>query len=133
MGLWGKIKSFFQRKNEYDTDIPEQEEGDAGSYEVDSALFDLEASEGRTAYVRSLLDQISDAKSAVKAMATEYQSVSSYLSDIEELDALPKEEKVQLLNCCKNLQNLENARNANIHVSIKMMIKMKYVIYVNKK
>lgn len=113
MGFLKKLFGF-RKKTEYDEEnVSAGELQDSSAYEVSASNFNLEDSADRESYVRSLLDQIQDAKSSVKALSAEYQSVSSYLSDIEELDALPNQERMQILSCCKSLQNLENARNAN--------------------
>ncbi|MBQ0041774.1 MAG: hypothetical protein KBS85_00450 [Lachnospiraceae bacterium] len=113
MGLFKKLFGFRGKKEYEEVEAESEELKESEAYQVRREDFDLSSSEGRETYVRSLLDQLQDAKSNVKSLSSEYQSVTSYLCDIEELDALPKDERSQLIACCKNLQNLETSRNSN--------------------
>lgn len=72
--------------------------------------FRLEDAEQRERYTRCLLEQIGDAEQAVESLTTEYAGVTSYLKDMEEIEALPPEEKRDLLNCAKQLRTLEQSR-----------------------
>ena len=72
--------------------------------------FRLEEAEQRERYVRCMLEQIGDAEQAVEALTAEYAGVTSYLKDMEEIEALPPAEKQELLNCANQLRTLEQSR-----------------------
>lgn len=112
MGFWKKL---FGRWQQDESEYEEVENENDGNYDfrVNPAQFNMEDSSQRERYVKSLLEQIADVQEAIKSLSGEYQTVTSYLVDIEELDGLPKEEKDSLLACAKSLETLEQARNAN--------------------
>lgn len=88
----------------------EIEYGDWEKLELRREDFRLEDTRQRERYVRCLLEQMEDAGQAIGALTTEYTGVTSYLKDMEEIEALPPEEKEDLLHCAKQLRTLEQNR-----------------------
>lgn len=105
MGLLGKIKRFFLRDNdEYEYD---GEWGDAG---LSRDNVDMHDSQQREEYIKACLEQMSDASQELDTLGGEYNLVTSYLTDIEEVEALSPEWKEQLKGYAKKIVELENNR-----------------------
>ena len=104
------FKKIFKRwtRNEDDLDYEEndweEEEG-----EVDSVDFDNK--EVREAYVRNCLDKMADATKELENLTFEYDMVTSYLKDMEEIEALPEEDAEELKTCAKKVELLQNSRD----------------------
>ena len=104
------FKKIFKRwtRNEDDLDYEEndweEEEG-----EVDSVDFDNK--EVREAYVRNCLDKMADATKELENLTFEYDMVTSYLKDMEEIEALPEEDAEELKTCAKKVELLQNIRD----------------------
>lgn len=65
----------------------------------------------RKEYVRGCLEQIAEASREVENLQHEYQMVTSYLKDMEEIEALPDEERELLAECAKKIQKLEKQQS----------------------
>lgn len=101
----------FRRKRVTEEQNEEEiEYGDWEKLELRREDFRLEDTGQRERYVRCLLEQMEDAGQAIEALTTEYTGVTSYLKDMEEIEALPPEEKEDLLHCAKQLRTLEQNR-----------------------
>lgn len=68
---------------------------------------DFEQEEERSRYVTDCLEQIAEASKELEMLQGEYSRVTTYLTDLEELEALPKQEKESLELTARRLQNLE--------------------------
>lgn len=68
---------------------------------------DLEQEEERSRYVTDCLEQIAEATRELDMLQTEYGRVTTYLTDLEELEALPAQEKESLEITARKLQNME--------------------------
>ncbi len=68
---------------------------------------DLEQEEERTRYVTDCLEQIAEASQELEMLQGEYSRVTAYLTDLEELEALPDQEKEMLEITARKLQNME--------------------------
>ncbi len=68
---------------------------------------DLEQEEERTRYVTDCLEQIAEASQELEMLQGEYSRVTAYLTDLEELEALPDQEKETLEITARKLQNME--------------------------
>lgn len=111
MGLWKKIfgrRAARKAQEELEIDLEEWEK-----LNVRREDFDLSDIEQREKYVRCLLDQVEDAEQTLKTLSGEYGVVTSYLTDIEEIEALPDAERADILACARTLQSLEESRNQN--------------------
>lgn len=68
---------------------------------------DFEKEEERSRYVTDCLEQIAEATRELDMLQAEYGRVTTYLTDLEELEALPAQEKESLEITARKLQNME--------------------------
>lgn len=68
----------------------------------------------RIRYIENCLEQIGEAQMELNLLHGEYQLVTSYLTDIEEIEALPKEESALLKEVATKLSALEKDRLAHL-------------------
>ena len=61
----------------------------------------------RQEYVKGCLEQIAEASKELETLQFEYNMVTSYLKDMEEIEALPEEEKAILQEHAKRIDELE--------------------------
>ena len=102
MGFWKKL---FGRKKieEIETDNPEQI-----VYERDKV--DLHDAEERRRYFTGCLEQIGEAEKEINLLKGEYTLVTSYLTDMEEIEGLPPEQSAELKGIAGRLLSLEQER-----------------------
>ncbi len=104
MGFWKKF--FGKQKVE-----PEQEENwEEVIYDRQSVDFRDESQ--RTRYIMDCLEQLSEATRESELVSGEYNRVTAYLKDIEEIEALPEGEKRVLEHTAQTLQTLAQERNS---------------------
>lgn len=65
----------------------------------------------REEYVRGCLEQIAEASKELENLQFEYNMVTSYLKDMEEIEALPEEERKILGECAKKIDALEDQQS----------------------
>lgn len=99
MGFWQKL---FRRKKQ---DEEKEENWEQIVYARNQINFHDQ--EQRSRYVNSCLEQIAEASREVEILTGEYNLVTSYLTDMEEIEALPGEEKEKLQETARRLQSLE--------------------------
>lgn len=101
-----KIKAFFQKlfagKNR-----KEERERNWDNLVSARAGVDFEQEEERSRYVTDCLEQMAEANRELGLLQGEYGLVTAYLTDLEELEALPKEEKEELEVTAHKLLNKE--------------------------
>ncbi|MDE6517962.1 MAG: hypothetical protein K2L18_08970 [Acetatifactor sp.] len=68
---------------------------------------DFEQEEERSRYVADCLEQIAEASQELDMLQGEYNRVTAYLTDLEELEALPDQERETLEITARKLQNME--------------------------
>ena len=78
---------------------------DDEEYEVD-----YHNKEQRDDYVRNCLERMADATKELENLTFEYDMVTSYLKDMEEIEALPPEESEQLKECAKRVSLLQDSK-----------------------
>lgn len=104
MGLFGKLKKKFHKKDREDF------------YDVEWAGEDVEHQvdydnkEQRDDYVKNCLERMADATKELENLTYEYEMVTSYLKDMEEIEALPKEESEQLKECARRVADLQSSK-----------------------
>ncbi len=69
--------------------------------------IDFEQEEERSRYVTDCLEQIAEVSQELDMLQGEYNRVTAYLMDLEELEALPEQEKETLEITARKLQNME--------------------------
>ena len=68
---------------------------------------DFEQEEERSRYVADCLEQIAEASQELDMLLEEYSRVTAYLTDLEELETLPDQERETLEITARKLQNME--------------------------
>lgn len=66
----------------------------------------------REKYVRTLLDQMKEASSQMDELAKEYNLVTGYLTDMEQIEALPEKQREELTDYAKRITHLDQERDA---------------------
>lgn len=102
MGLWQKIFKRKDHENEYEDDWEQI------VYARDDVDFDEE--EERSRYITNCLEQIAEASKEIDLLTGEYSLVTSYLKDIEEIEALPANEREEVNKLARGLAALEAER-----------------------
>ncbi len=106
MGLFKKIWQRIRRDND------EEYEFEAWNEVVyDRNDVQIHDKEQRRDYVRSCLEQIGEATKEVESLQFEYNVVTSSLKDMEEIEALPEEERQQLDEAARRIEKLEKDRS----------------------
>lgn len=102
MGFW---KNLFKRKEH-----PAETEDDWEQivYARDDVNFDAE--DERSRYITNCLEQVAEASKEIDLLTGEYSLVTSYLMDIEEIEALPKEQRDEINRFANMLLALEQER-----------------------
>lgn len=99
------LNKLFKRKKVQQEEISENEGNwEEGVLKRENINIDDEAE--RDKYVRSCLEQIAEASKEMDELTSEYNMVTSYLTDMEEVEALPKEEKQLIAERAEKVVNL---------------------------
>lgn len=97
----------FQRKKKVQG--PVQDEWDQIVYARDEV--DFADDNQRKQYIQNCLDQMSEASKEINLLTGEYSLVTSYLTDMEEIEALPEEERGEIDRIAGKLSVLEREIN----------------------
>ncbi len=111
MGFWQKL---FKRK----TEIPAEDNWEEIVYSREGINFRVQ--EERKKYVEDCLEQMAEAKRETELLNGEYSLVTAYLTDTEEIEALPPGEKENLSIAAKRLQSIEQERQGYLNKKNKM-------------
>ncbi len=132
MGLWNKLKKRISRVSddwddwddwsewdkEAEEDYGDGDESDAlgpggrdwGRFVYSREHVDIHDHKQRHDYVVGCLEQIADATRELDNLEYEYNMVTSYLHDIEEIEALPKKEKEDLETAAARVNAIRKER-----------------------
>lgn len=107
MGLLGKIKGFFNRQtgdeeNVYQPDWEEER--------LKRDNIDMHDKTQREHYVKACMEQMAEASRELDTLGGEYNLVTSYLTDMEEIEAQTDEVRDQLKTYASKILELENSR-----------------------
>lgn len=72
---------------------------------------DLNSNEERDTYINGCLDQMTEAARELELLSGEYSLVTAYLTDTEEVEALPQDEQDALMVSAKRLRVVEQERS----------------------
>lgn len=78
---------------------------------VEVKIKDFDNRELRGEYVRNCLEKISEASKEMENLEYEYNLVTSYLQDMEEIESFSKEDAEYLKNCAKRVEMLQDSRD----------------------
>lgn len=101
----GLLKNLFKRKKK--TESAENDTSAWSEIVYDRDDLQIDDSTQRGEYVKGCLEQISEASRELENLQFEYNMVTSYLMDMEEIEALPPEEKEELQECARKIDDLE--------------------------
>lgn len=108
MNWFNKLLAKFNRNFEE----PEYElEGDWDK-PADEGPLDFHNKELRQTYIQGCLDKMADASKELENLNFEYNMVTSYLKDMEEIEALPEKEAEELKECAKRVELLQGSKDA---------------------
>ncbi|MFG6345458.1 MAG: hypothetical protein K1W35_17520 [Lachnospiraceae bacterium] len=105
MGLLGKIKGFFKREPETYENVYDWEEETLKRDNID-----MHDKNQREHYVKACLEQMSEAARELDALGGEYNLVTSYLTDMEEIEAQKEDVKEQLRTYAKKILDIGNSK-----------------------
>ena len=106
MGLFENIFKWKRRDDE-----PEYEIEDWNEIVYDRDDLQINDKKQRKEYVQGCLEQIAEASKELEELEFEYNMVTSYLKDREEIEALPEEEREILCECAKKIDALEEQQS----------------------
>lgn len=102
MAWWNR---FFKKKEP----VQQEEDWEQLVYTRNGVNFDEE--DQRKRYIVNCLEQISEASKEIDLLTGEYTLVTSYLTDTDEIEALPREQRSQVNSTAARLAGLEQERN----------------------
>ena len=101
MGFW---KRLFGKKNR------EQRDDDWEEVVYERDRIDFHDTKERNRYLIGCLEQMGEAEKEINLLSGEYGLVTSYLTDMEEIEALPNLQSEEIKVIARKLQNLEIER-----------------------
>ena len=104
MGLWKKIFGLVSKREQ------EQPESDWEEIVYDHTEVDFSDEEQRSRYVTGCLEQMAEAAKEINQLNGEYSLVTAYLTDMEEIEALPSEPREEINRVANKLLVLEQER-----------------------
>ncbi len=107
MSFWDKL---FRRKKKAIEYEEEENIGESFSPAFHRERFHVHDRRERETYIRGCLAQIADAEKELGLLEYEYGSVTSHLTDIEELERLPEEFGLEIRETAERLHQLEIAQ-----------------------
>ena len=105
----GLLSRLFKRREKTQEPEYELEEWDEASYGKED--FQIDDQGQREQYVRECLEQIAEASKEVDNLQFEYNMVTSYLKDMEEVESLPDKDKARVKELAKKLDSLEKQQS----------------------
>lgn len=115
MKWWDRIVDYFQRGYE-EEDLELEWEGssienwDWDTLMKDRNLMKMNDAYERQKYIRSCVEQMKNASEELDELSAEYNMVTAYLKDIEEIEALPAAEIKSVQDNARKIQMYEGAR-----------------------
>lgn len=100
----GLLQKFREWKKDREDPVFEIEEWNEIIYDRDD--LQINDKQQRSEYVKGCLEQIAEASKELENLQFEYNLVTSYLKDMEEIEALPEEERAELEECARKLDLL---------------------------
>jgi hypothetical protein len=109
MGLLKNLLARFKRDE--DEDYYEEESWEEEDEVVREREINYHDKSQREDYVRNCLEKIADATRELENLNYEYDMVTSYLKDMEEIENLPEEESTLLKDSAKRVSLLQNSKS----------------------
>ena len=118
MGFLQKL--FGKRRKDYD------ESADWAELEYSREGVDFHSEEDRSRYVTDLMEQIGEAKKELSLLEGEYSQVTAYLTDMEEVEALPEKERDDLRIAARKMINIDKEKQGYLDKKNRMSDKVFY-------
>ena len=114
MKWWNRIVEHFNRKYEEEDLEMEWETSSVEDWDWDTLVKDrnllkMKDSVERQKFIRSCVEQMKNASEELDRVSEEYNTVTAYLKDIEEIEALPSGEAQYVKDSAKKIQLYEKA------------------------
>lgn len=114
MKWWDRLVEYFNRGyEEEDLELEWQsssvEDWDWKTLVKDRNLLKIEDSLERQKFIKSCVEQVRSASAELDRASEEYNTVTAYLKDIEEIEALPYSEAQGVRECARKIQLYEKA------------------------
>jgi hypothetical protein len=106
MGLLSRLFKRREKTQEPEYELEEWDEASCGKED-----FQIDDQGQREQYVRECLEQIAEASKEVDNLQFEYNMVTSYLKDMEEVESLPDKDKARVKELAKKLDSLEKQQS----------------------
>lgn len=121
MGFFDKLKAFKNKITDPLYEIDEWEKDEKWDEIIyDRADLKITDKASREEYVRGCLEQIAEASREVDALQVEYESVTSLLKDMEEIEALPEEEMAIIRDYAFKLGQLKDEQTDYLKRTVHM-------------
>ena len=105
------LEKYHRKHNEYEDDETDtDDQGDWQQIVYARDQVDIHDTVQRREYVRGCLDQMADASREIDSLTYEYNMVTSYLRDMEEIEALPKSEREELDKAADGVDSVRHDR-----------------------
>lgn len=106
MGLWKKLLQWRKSREE-----PVFEIEDWNEIVYDRDDLQIKDKKQREEYVKGCLEQMAEASRELENLQFEYNMVTSYLKDMEEIEALPEEERRELEESVRKIEAIEQQQS----------------------
>ena len=106
------FKKIFKRwSKDFEEEDYEETNWEGDDDDEEEKEIDFDNKEVREAYVKNCLEKMAEATKELDNLTFEYNMVTSYLKDMEEIEALPEEEAEELKSTAKKVELLQNSRD----------------------
>lgn len=105
MAWWNRLFQKFRKKEP----VQQEEDWEQLIYSREGVNFDEE--DQRKRYIVNCLEQITEASKEIDLLTGEYTLVTSYLTDTDEIEALPREQREEINRVAGKLVGLEQERS----------------------
>lgn len=121
MGLFKRFFNWKKRMEDPLYDLDDWEQVDAWNEVVyDRDDLKINNRQSRTDYVKGCLEQIAEASREVDTLQAEYNTVTSKLKDMEEIEALPDGERELIQGYARQIQNLKEKQSGYLKRTVHM-------------
>lgn len=110
MGLIQKFLQWQKKKFHIEKELEENEE-EWSDTDLHRDYINIHDKKQRQDYITSCLERMAEASDKIDELSVEYNVVTSYLQDTEEIDALPKEIRVQIDYDAKKIVSAERDKS----------------------
>ncbi len=107
----GRIRDWWKQRFRKEDPLAEDVASEIDHEVMDKEHTDFLDETQRNRYVKNCLEQMREALLNVESLAGEYNQVTAYLTDMEEIEALPEEERERLNANARAISTLEEDRD----------------------